>query len=115
MLEMKKEVINWEDFKRIDFRLGTITKAEVNQKAKKPAYKLWLDLGELGEKTSSGQFTRFYKPQDMVGKKVLCVVNFLPRNIAGFLSEVLVTGFLSENGIALAVADKPISNGAVLC
>ena len=98
MLEMKKEVINWEDFEKIDFRLGTITKAELNQKAKKPAYKLWLDLGELGEKTSSGQFTRFYKPQDMVGKKVLCVVNFLPRNIAGFLSEVLVTGFLSEAG-----------------
>ncbi len=110
-----KETIGWEDFEKIDFRLGTITKAAVNQKAKKPAYKLWLDLGELGEKTSSGQFTRLYQPQDMVGKQVLCVVNFAPMSIAGFTSEVLVTGFLNENGIVLAVADKSISNGAILC
>ncbi len=112
---MKKETISWEDFEKIDFRVGTITKVELNQKAKKPAYKMWLDLGKLGKKTSSGQFTKLYQPQDMIGRQVLCVVNFPPRNIAGFISEILVTGFLSENGISLTVADKPTPNGAILC
>lgn len=112
---MLKETIQWKDFEKIDFRVGTITKVEINQKAKKPAYKMWLDFGELGEKVSSGQFTKLYKAENLLGKQAICVVNFPKKIIAGFPSEVLVTGlYASENEIVLATSDKKVPNGAKL-
>lgn len=110
-----KNLITWEDFEKIDLRVGTITRVEKNQAARKPAYKFWLDFGELGEKTSSGQFTELYQPHELVGKQAICVVNFGGKNIAGFYSEVLITGLYAKEGeIALASSDKPVPNGAKL-
>ena len=100
-----------EDFNKLDIRVGTIIKAEVNEKAKKPAYKLEVDLGELGIKKSSAQITDFYTPEDLIGKQVLAVVNFPPRQISDITSEILVLGTYSQGGVILITPDKKASNG----
>ncbi len=81
-----------EDFKKLDIRVGTIIKAEINTKAKNPAYKLEVDLGELGIKKSSAQITEIYKPNDLMGKQVLAIVNLPSRQIANTISEILILG-----------------------
>jgi tRNA-binding protein len=110
------QTIDLEDFNKIELRIGTIQKAELFEKAKKPAYKIWVDLGpDLGIKKSSAQITTLYSLSDLPGKQVLCVCNLEPRQIADFMSEVLITGFSSlEGGIALATSDLPVPNGARL-
>lgn len=107
------QTIDLEDFNKIDLRIGTVIKTELFEKAKKPAYKIWIDLGpELGIKKSSAQVTQHYKSSDLLGKQVVCVCNLKPRQIADFMSEVLVTGFTAENGgIILAGSDQPVPNG----
>lgn len=108
--------ISWEDFEKVDIRLGTILQAELFEKARKPAYKLWIDFGdELGTKKSSAQITHHYQPGNLVGRQVICVVNFPPRQIADFMSEVLVTGFTDAQGhIILAGPASPAPNGSKL-
>jgi tRNA-binding protein len=109
------QTIDFCDFQRIDLRIGTIIQVENFGKARKPAYKLWIDLGEIGIKKSSAQITDFYRPEDLVGKQVLCVCNFPPKQIADFMSEVLVTGFDAGSGkIVLSSLDKPVPNGSKL-
>ncbi|MBQ6110878.1 MAG: tRNA-binding protein [Synergistaceae bacterium] len=108
----------YEDFAKLDIRAGTIIHAEEFPKARKPAYKLIIDFGdEIGIKKSSAQLTKLYTPEDLTGKKILAVVNFPARQIADFMSEVLVLGTDSPNGIVLAVPDKPeeTNNGDKLC
>ena len=102
----------FDDFMKLDIRVGTITDAKVFTKARKPAYQLMLDFGgEIGTKRSSAQITDRYKPEDLIGKQVLAVVNFPPRQIADFMSEVLVLGTYSEGGVVLVTPDKTVQNG----
>lgn len=109
-------MITWDDFAKVDLRAGTIVKAEPFEGVKRPAIKVWVDLGpEIGVKKTSAQITQHYRPADLVGKQVACVVNFPTKQIATFISEVLITGFQDENeNVALTSVDKPVPNGAKL-
>ena len=102
----------FEDFTKLDIRVGTVLEAEVFEKAKKPAYKLKIDFGkEIGIKKSSAQVTERYSADELIGKQVLAIVNFPPRQIADFLYEVLVLGTYSDGGVVLITPDKPVDNG----
>lgn len=107
--------IEWQDFEKVELRVGTICAARPNEKAVKPAYVLEVDLGELGIKTSSAQLTAHYSCEQLLGRQVLCVCNFAVKRIAGVRSEVLVTGvYDADNRVVLAGFDKPLPNGARL-
>lgn len=102
----------FDDFMKLDIRVGTIVSAKNFEKARKPAYQLEVDFGEeLGVKKSSAQITDHYAAEELIGKQVLAVVNFPPRQIANFFSEVLVLGTYSEGGVVLIRPDKPVKNG----
>lgn len=109
------QTIEWQDFERVELRVGTLLSAHLNEKAIKPAYVLEVDLGELGVKMSSAQITSHYDADELVGRQVLCVCNFAPKRVAGVRSEVLVTGVHDQDGkVVLASFDKPLPNGARL-
>ena len=102
----------FEDFMKLDIRVGTIVKAEEFKKARKPAYKLEIDFGkEIGIKKSSAQITNLYNIDELKGKQILAVVNFPPRQVADFMSEVLVLGTYSKDGVILITPDKLAENG----
>ena len=102
----------FDDFMKIDIRVGEIVEAEVFEKARKPAYKLWVDFGEeIGIKKSSAQITDCYELDELVGRQVLAVVNFPPRQIGSFMSEVLVLGTYSEQGVVLIQPERPVKKG----
>jgi tRNA-binding protein len=106
----------WSDFERVGIRVGTVQRVEPFPEARKAAYKLWIDFGPFGIKQSSAQLTALYKPDELVGRQVVCATGLGPKRVAGFKSEVLVTGFAREDGaIILAVPERKITDGSLLC
>ena len=110
------EQISWGEFERVELRAGTIVSAETFAKARLPAYKLLVDFGpEIGEKSSSAQITELYSIEELVGRQVIAVVNFPPKQIGPFMSECLITGFHREDDkVVLASIDGAVPNGAKL-
>ena len=116
MTESTNTPISFDDFMKVEMHVGTITAAVDFPKAKKPAYQLVIDLGEeLGIKQSSAQLTKLYSKEELLGRQVICVTNFAPRQVANFLSEVLVTGFVLPDGeVVLSSIERPVMNGTLL-
>ena len=106
-------MITWTDFEKIDIRAGTVVEVREFPRARKPASQLWIDFGEgIGMKQSSAQVTSHYKKEDLVGRQVIAVINFPPKNIAGFISECLVLGVYDENkDVILLQPGKQVTNG----
>lgn len=105
----------WSDFERVGIRVGTIRKVDLFPEARKPAYKLWIDFGPYGTKQSSAQLTALYQPHELVGRQVVCATGLGAKRVAGFKSEVLVTGFVREDGaIVLAVPERAVADGSPL-
>lgn len=105
-------MLSWEDFEKVDMRVGTILEVKEFPKAKKPAYQLTIDFGLLGIKKSSAQITVHYIPEDLIGQQVIAVVNFPPKQIANFISECLVLGLVEKNGsVILLQPQKNVVNG----
>jgi tRNA-binding protein len=105
-------MITWDDFEKIDMRIGTIIEVNDFEKAKKPAYKLKIDFGVKGIKNSSAQITVLYTKEELIGKQIIAVVNFAPKQIANFISECLVLGVYNEdNNVVLLQAERKTENG----
>jgi len=104
--------ITYDDFEKVDIRVGKIIRVEDLPKARKPAYKLWIDFGNLGVKKSSAQITKLYRKDDLVGRLTIAVINFPPRQIADFISEVLVLGVVLDNDeVVLLQPDSDVPLG----
>jgi tRNA-binding protein len=106
-------MISWDDFEKIDIRIGTIIEVTDFEKAKKPAYKLKIDFGAEGIKNSSAQITVLYSKEELLGKQIIAVINFPPKQIANFISECLVLGVYNEdNDVVLLQAERKTMNGS---
>jgi tRNA-binding protein len=106
------EQIDYSDFEKVQIHVGQVLRVEPFPKARKPAYKLWIDFGELGTRKSSAQITKRYTPDELVGQRVLAVTNFLPRQVADFMSEVLVLGIMVDKGdVVLVQPDREVPLG----
>jgi len=109
------EPATWADFERVGLRVGMIRKVEPFPEARNPAYKLWIDFGSFGIRQSSARLTALYSEADLIGRQVICATGLGPKRVAGFKSEVLVTGFTREDGaVVLAVPDGDVTNGSAL-
>ncbi len=113
---MDTNLIEWKDFAKLEIRVGTVVRTEVFKEARNPAYKIWVDFGEkLGIKKTSAQITDLYSHEELIGKQILGITNFPPKQIGPFMSEFLLTGFADqENRIIIATTDKPAPNGTRL-
>jgi tRNA-binding protein len=105
--------LQWPDFEKVDMRVGVVTDEREFPEARRPAYQLWIDFGPLGVKRSSAQITAHYRPGDVIGRRVIAVVNFPPKRIGPFVSEVLVLGAYDDAGeVILLHPDKPVAPGS---
>jgi len=108
-------LITWPEFEKVELRAGTIAKVEDFPEARKPAYKVWVDFGPLGEKKTSVQITKLYTKEELIGKQIIGVVNFPPKQVANFISEFLLTGMSLEGGeIVIATLERKVPNGSKL-
>ncbi len=111
----RMDAITWNDFEKVELRVGTILEVMDFPEARRPAYKVQVDFGEFGIKWSSAQITRHYTKEELAGRQIVGVINFPKKQIANFMSEFLVTGFADENGdIVLTAIDKQVPNGSKL-
>jgi|RhiMetdeSRZDD1v2_1073273.scaffolds.fasta_scaffold56055_6 tRNA-binding protein len=107
------EELGWDEFEKVDMRVGVVVRAEPFPEARKPAYKLWIDLGPLGERRSSAQITDHYTAEALLGRQVVCVVNFAPKRIGPFVSEVLVLGaYTNGREVVLLRPDREVEVGS---
>lgn len=114
-LPLNMEEINWDDFEKVALRVGTILEVLDFPEARKPAFKIKADFGDLGVKWSSAQITRHYTKSELIGRQIIGVLNFPKKQIANFRSEFLVTGFADQDGhIVLASVERPVPNGSAL-
>lgn len=106
------EELSWDDFLKVEMRVGTILSAEVFTEAKNPAFRLMIDFGDFGKKKTSAQITKKYKPEELIGRQVIAVINFPPKQIANMMSECLVLGGLGENKeVTLIQPESAVPNG----
>jgi tRNA-binding protein len=110
-METNKEYISWSDFEKVEMRVGTIIGAEIFKEARKPAYKIIVDFGELGRRKTSAQITKLYTPEEIIGKQVIAVVNFPKKQIATIQSECLIMGAVEGEEVTLLTVEKPTKNG----
>ena len=107
--------ISWQEFEKVELRAGTINRVEDFPEAKVPAYKIWANFGDFGLLKSSAQITKLYRKSDLLGKQIIGVINFPPKQIGSFMSQFLVTGFILENGeVVLAEPQRKVPNGSRL-
>lgn len=109
---MNQNTLTWDEFMRVEMRVGTIISAEIFTEVRNPAYKITIDFGEFGIRKTSAQVTALYKPEDLIGKQVVAVINFPPKQIATMMSECLVLGGIGENKeVTLLQPERPVKNG----
>jgi len=112
---MTKDTISWSDFSKVEMRVGTIVSAELFKELRNPAYKLQIDFGKLGHLKSSAQITSLYKPEELIGKQIVAVVNFPPKQIASMMSECLVLGGLGKGkDVILLQPEQGVKNGMII-
>lgn len=108
---MTKNDLKWDEFGRVDMRVGTVIKAEIFKEVEKPALKLWIDFGDIGVLKSSAQISKKYSPDTILNKQIVAVLNFPPKQIANIMSECLILGALDENGVVVISPDHKVANG----
>lgn len=106
--------LGWDEFERVLMVAGTVVRAEVFPEARKPALKVWVDFGPYGEKKTSAQIAGLYTPEQLVGRQVVGVINFPPKQIGPFVSEFLLTGFATDDGVVLTALERAVANGTRL-
>ena len=111
---MSDATLTWSEFEDVLIVAGTVTRVETFPEARKPAYKVWVDFGAYGEKKTSAQITALYSPEDLVGRQVVGVINFPPKQIGPFISEFLLTGFATEQGVVITSIEREVPNGTRL-
>jgi tRNA-binding protein len=108
------ELISWEDFTKVVMLAGTVTRAEAFPEARRPAYRIWVDFGDYGERKTSAQVAGIYAPDELVGKQVIGVVNFPEKQIGPIRSQFLLTGFHTDEGVVIATTERTVPNGTRL-
>ena len=109
---MEKETLTWNDFMKVEMRVGTILSTEVFKKARNPAYKITIDFGTYGIKKTSAQVTKLYTPEDIIGRQIVAVVNFPPKQIANMMSECLILGAIGKDkAVTLLAPEREVKNG----
>jgi len=105
------ESITWTDFERVLLVAGTVIRAEAFPEARRPAYKIWVDFGEYGERKTSAQVAAIYQPAELVGRQIVGVINFPEKQIGPFRSQFLLTGFHTDEGVVITTTERPVPNG----